>query len=58
MSNSDSVPMGQAQEVVRAIESGEILENEELFGRLMCWCFNWNQCVPFGVQEAFQEVKK
>ncbi|MDE0184040.1 MAG: hypothetical protein OXP71_01135 [Candidatus Poribacteria bacterium] len=50
MSNSDSVPMGQAQEVVRAIESGEILENEELFGRLMCWCCNWNQGMPFGVQ--------
>ena len=33
MSNSDGVPMGQAQEIVRAIESGELLENEELLGR-------------------------
>ena len=58
MSKSDGVPMGQAQEIVRAIESGEILENEELLGRLVCWCFYWYQGVPFGVQEACQEVKK
>ncbi len=39
MSKSDGVPIGQTQEVFRAIESGKILENEELFGRLVCWCF-------------------
>ena len=56
MSNLNAVPMGQAREVVHAIESGEIIENGELLGRLVCWCFYWYQGVPFCVPEACQEL--